>query len=174
MTLRPLHSLASACALVLMLATATAARADHGRPLLDERLAAYSAVAQAHWGGELPSCVMNGSELVPAHAVLYDHPDPTVAAEADQPGCRLWIDRDHWTRAPAGEMCTIIAHEWGHLLGHRHVSRPFALMAEFPQVTLPGCRQRSAGAGRRARAARSCAPRSQRLRSLACFRRLPG
>ena len=36
---------------------------------------------------------------------------------AELPGCRIWLDRDHWP-APSDEVdCTIVAHEWGHLLG---------------------------------------------------------
>jgi hypothetical protein len=172
----------------------TPAQADEGTPLLDDALASYYALAQAHWGGPLPSCVENGVTVVPVHAFLYDDPDPSVAARADQPGCELWLDRQYWRTMRPVEACTIVLHEWGHMLGHGHVHDPLDLMAEFPTHPPPECAalRRGRGTARASsRRARPCAsarkarrhgasarkrhsvhrPRRARRMKLACIRR---
>jgi hypothetical protein len=160
---------------VLALALPTAARADHGKPLLHDRLGTYFGIAQAHWGGPVPSCVANGVTVIPVHAVLYDDPDPDVAARADQPGCRLWLDRGHWRTMGRVEACTVVVHEWGHLLGFGHSGDPLSVMAAFPAQRPRRCaalepRRRVASAAVRA----SCAGRATRppAHRKACARRL--
>ena len=74
---------------------------------------------------------------VPVHAALFDDPRPGVAARAEQPGCRLWLDRDFWPARPSVRGCVEVAHEWGHLLGFGHTSR--GLMAEDASGVVPGC-----------------------------------
>jgi hypothetical protein len=56
-------------------------------------------------------------------------------------GCHIWLDRDYWPAPPSEQYCNLIAHEWGHLLGHGHSTDPNDLM--WPQWTndvVPGCR----------------------------------
>lgn len=147
------------------LALPSAARADHGMPLLHDDLATYFGKAQEHWGGPVPSCVMNGVTTVPVHAVLYDDPEPDVAARADQPGCRLWLDRSSWSGMRPVEACTIVVHEWGHLLGHGHVDDPLGLMAEMPRRAPRECvalRPSARRARASSRAARRCAVAKKR------------
>src|SRR5688572_2558530 len=164
---------AARCAVALCLvagALPAAAQANHGTTFLDETLATYMAIGQAHWGGPLPSCVVGGT-VIPPHAVLYDDPDPSVAARADQPGCRIWLDRSSWRQMRPTEACVVVVHEWGHLLGHGHSLDPFDLMAEMPVQAPRECR-RPAGASRRARAsaAHRCGRRrvARRARAVRC------
>lgn len=149
------------------LALPASASADHGTPFLDDDLTTYFGIAQAHWGGPAPNCVANGVTTIPVHAVLYDDPIASVAARADQPGCRLWLDRSSWREMRPVEACTIVAHEWGHLLGRGHVDDPLDLMAEFPERPPAGCAA-FARPARRARAStrrdRGCRVRKKRAR----------
>jgi hypothetical protein len=143
------------------------ARADHGRPVLDDALGTYFGLAQSHWGGPLPTCVANGVTLIPVHAVFYDDPDPSVAAKAEQPGCKLWLDRELWHEMRPVEACTIVLHEWGHLLGYGHVRDPLNLMAEFPTrppVECAALRRGRATASASRRLASPCASHRKRLR----------
>jgi hypothetical protein len=117
---------------IACLAAPAVAAADHGTPFLDDNLATYMGIAQANWGGPLPTCIADGVTVIPVHAVLYDDPDPDVAARADQPGCRLWLDRRQWRTMGRVEACTVVVHEWGHLLGFGHVRDPLNVMAAFP------------------------------------------
>jgi hypothetical protein len=132
------------------------ARAGDGAPLLDDALGNYFAAAQAHWGGPLPTCVVNGTTPVAVHAFLYDDPDPEVAARSEQPGCRIWLDRQFWRDTRPVEACTVVVHEWGHLLGYGHVEDPLNLMAEFPTRPPVEC----SAMERRRRTARASAGRA--------------
>jgi hypothetical protein len=127
------------CALACALAAPSVARADHGQPYMDPDLEKYVEIAQAHWDAPAPSCAGPDGEWVPAHVVLYDNPDPDVVATAEQPGCRMWLDRDYWPAPPSRIACTIIAHEWGHLLGHGHTDDSGDLMYTQPWTGAPGC-----------------------------------
>lgn len=165
------------------LALPASAQADHGTPLLDDGLANYFAAAQHHWGGPLPSCVANGTTVIPVHAVLYTDRDASVAARADQPGCRLSLDRSLWRSMGRVEACTVVVHEWGHLLGYGHVEDPRSLMAEFPAQPPAKCARMRRGTARAsARRDRACAssrnkgfrrPKPARMRSarVGCLRR---
>jgi len=170
--LRRTAALALACATAAL--AAAPARADHGRALLDESVAAYLLVAQAHWGEPAPTCVGGHGEPVAVHAALFDDPNPRVTARAEQPGCRIWLDRDFWPARPGLRGCLEIAHEWGHLLGHAHTAT--GLMAPDVLGVVPGCavfgrpevrRLARSGSRRRARAVRRCklAPRGARGRT---------
>lgn len=154
-------------AATVSLAVPGTANANHGQPFLDDTLTTYFGVAQAHWGGSVPSCVANGVTTVPVHAVVYDDPDRDVAARADQPGCRLWLDRSSWRSMRPREACMVVVHEWGHLLGHGHVEGAGELMAELP-VRLPlGCaalERRELRVRASVRRARPCSAWRKRLR----------
>jgi hypothetical protein len=140
------------CALTAALPAPAAA--NHGTPFLDDTLATYMAIGHAYWGGPMPTCVESGGTVIPAHAVLYDDPDPTVAARADQPGCRIWLDRSSWREMLPAEACMVVVHEWGHLLGQGHSLNPFDLMAEAPVRAPRACRRLSGTPHRAIRGAR--------------------
>jgi hypothetical protein len=148
---------ALAIAVPLALLGAAPAWADHGPALIDESLSSYLRVAERHWGAAPAACVGAQGEPVHAHAALFDDPDPLVTARAEQPGCRIWLDRDWWPARPSRRRCVEVVHEWGHLLGHGHVER--GLMAPEAHGPVPGCaafrqarpRPRRAAAARRVR-----------------------
>jgi hypothetical protein len=158
---------AALSALALCLCMPTLARADQGTTLLDENLATYMAIAHSYWGGPIPTCVENGVTVVLAHAILYDDPDPSVAARSMQPGCEIGLDRGHWRSMRPAEACMIVVHEWGHLLGHDHSPDPLDLMAEMPIVPPRRCAalgHRAPRARASARRAASCVARAKRAR----------
>jgi hypothetical protein len=186
-----------ACALAAGPA-ASAGWADHGEPYASETFTDYLEVAEAHWGRPAPTCPGPDGVPIPVHAGLYDDPDPDVSARAEVGGCRIWLDRSFWPAAPREIDCTIITHEWGHLLGFVHSDDPQSLMFEAPLTGAPGCevfggpalapavaggRRRLATAvtkrSRRA-AARRCAKARRSLRKgakhrrTACMRLIPG
>lgn len=133
-----IHALVLACALAAGPAASTAS-ADHGTPYQSPTLTRYLQIAEAHWGAPAPTCPGRGGEPVGVHAVLFDDPHPDVSAVAEQPGCRIWLDRDFWPAADDETDCTIIAHEWGHLLGNGHSDDERGLMYEAPEHGAPGC-----------------------------------
>jgi hypothetical protein len=137
--LRALRHLIALSAVALALAAPPAARADHGQPFSNPDVDVYLEIAQEHWGLTAPTCAGPSGERIPVHVVLHDNPNPDVVATAEQPGCRMWLDRDWWP-APAGRFaCTIIAHEWGHLLGLGHYRDSRDLMYQEPLTGAPGC-----------------------------------
>jgi hypothetical protein len=119
------------------LLAATPARADHGPEPADPALSAYLLVAESYWGAAPEPCVGEAGEPVPVHVALFDDPDPWISARSAQPGCRIWLDRDHWPASPSRRRCLEIAHEWGHLLGHGHTKH--GLMSEEASGDVPGC-----------------------------------
>lgn len=156
---------------VVAMAFPLSARADgEEMPLLDDALVTYFGIARTHWGAEsLPNCVINGVTVNTAYAIPYDDPNPSVAARAEQPGCRIWVDRGHWRTMGRIEACTMIVHEWGHLLGYGHVDDPNSLMAEFPGHAPLGCAalgRIGAAARASARRKRACASHGRHLRRL--------
>lgn len=51
----------------------------------------------------------------------FDDPDPNVLARGEQPGCRIWLDRSWLATSPSQPViCTVITHEYGHLIGYGH------------------------------------------------------
>jgi hypothetical protein len=120
---------------------AAPARADHGVTVVDSTLARYMQIAAAYWNAPEPVCTGQNGEVIHPHAVMADDPTPGVAAWAEVGGCHIWLDRDFWPSQPDEQHCNLIAHEWGHLLGHVHSTDPNDLM--WPQWTnnvVPGCR----------------------------------
>jgi hypothetical protein len=125
------------CAFALL---AVPARADHGATVVDPTLARYMEIAASYWGGPEPVCTAPDGQVIHPHAVMANDPTPNRAAWAEVRGCRIWLDTDYWSSTPNEQYCNLIAHEWGHLLGHEHSSNQNDLM--WPQWTnnvVPAC-----------------------------------
>jgi hypothetical protein len=115
--------------------------ASTGDPATDPLISHFLDLARAHWGTG-PNCPA-GIGLVRAQWL----PDPGVWAAAQQGGCTIAFDPDFYP-APAGydvnwwqaAMCSVVAHEYGHLLGYAHASDPNDLMnAVTPIDIVAGC-----------------------------------
>jgi hypothetical protein len=110
-------------------------------PATDPLIGHFLDVARARWGAA-PNCP-TGISLVRAQWL----PDPGVWAAAQQGGCTIAFDPDFYP-APAGydvgwwqaAMCSVVAHEYGHLLGYGHVSDPNNLMSPVTPINIvAGC-----------------------------------
>jgi hypothetical protein len=118
------------------LAQAAAAAVD---PAIDPQIAQWMAIAQGYWGAA-PSCP-DGISIQRAQWL----PDPNVWAAAVQGGCAVAFDPDFYP-APAdydrgwyqAAMCSVVAHEWGHLLGYGHVADPSNLMNPVTPINIVG------------------------------------
>jgi hypothetical protein len=115
---------------------AQAAGAD---PATDPQIAQFLATAQAYWNAA-PNCP-DGISIQRAEWL----PDPNVWAAAVQGGCAMAFDPDFYP-APAdydqgwyqAAMCSVVAHEWGHLLGYGHVTDPNNLMNPVTPINIVG------------------------------------
>jgi hypothetical protein len=118
---------------------AQAAAAGAADPASDPQIAQWMATAQAFWGAA-PNCP-NGISIQRAQWL----PDPGVWAAAVQGGCAVAFDPDFYP-APAdydqgwyqAAMCSVVAHEWGHLLGYGHVADPNNLMNPVTPINIVG------------------------------------
>jgi matrixin len=158
-------------------------------PAADPLIGQYLQLAQAHWAAS-PNCP-DGISLQRAEWL----PDPGVWAAAVQGGCAIAFDPDFYP-APAeydygwwqAAMCSVVAHEWGHLLGYGHVSDPNSLMNPVtplnivggcPTWGIPGAAEESAPAetapapskARKATKRSTCASRAHSARRRAKSRR---
>jgi hypothetical protein len=118
---------------------AQAAAAGAADPATDPQIAQWMASAQAFWGAA-PNCP-GGISMQRAQWL----PDPAVWAAAVQGGCAVAFDPDFYP-APAdydqgwyqAAMCSVVAHEWGHLLGYGHVADPNNLMNPVTPINIVG------------------------------------
>jgi hypothetical protein len=152
-----------------------AAASTIGDPARDPRVAAWLRAALDHWGA---SPVCPAVRAVRAQWLA----DPGVWAAAAPGGCEIALDPDFYP-APAdlagswydAAMCSVVAHEWGHLLGYPHSPDPADLMSPVTPVNVVrGCsawpvapsraraRRRARCGGRTSSAARRCAGRPAR------------
>jgi hypothetical protein len=158
-------SFAAAIACSALLAPVPA-RAEF-EPYSSPTLTRYLQIAERHWAVPAPTCLREDGSTVGVNVVLYDDPHPGVVAAAEQPGCRIWLDRDFWPRPPSERDCITIVHEWGHLLGHGHSSNPRSLMHAYPTGGAPACeffdrRERARDRARKRAKARRAARRCRR------------
>jgi hypothetical protein len=144
--MRALLALIVALLLVALVPTSASAYVGPAEPVADPQVDAWLGIAQAWWGGA-PDCP-EGVQVERAELAA----DAGVWASAEMPGCRIWLDPDFyprpaaWSASPWGRrewqklMCNVVAHEWGHLLGHGHASDPHDLMAPVAPSVVTACR----------------------------------
>jgi hypothetical protein len=118
-----------------------AAAATAPDPATDPQIQSWLQVAQSYWHAE-PNCP-NGLSITRAQWL----PDPGVWAAAVQGGCAMAFDPDFYPAPPQYDpawwraaMCSVVAHEWGHLLGYGHVNDPSNLMNPVTPINIvTGC-----------------------------------
>ena len=138
--------LALALALALV-SPASAANMPGERGFSDRRLDRDVSVALRYWH-RMPPC---GTPTF----YLYDEVNPDQRAMADPVYCRIYFSRSYWravkalpsygrwwrSRMRAQELCVVVLHEWGHLLGLDHSPDEFSLMYSQYGVVPFACRK---------------------------------
>lgn len=174
--LRPLLALHAALLLLALVPTGASAYMSPGESIADPQVDAWLNVARATWG-QSPEC---------PEGVRIDRAERLAGAgtwaAAELPGCHISLDPDFypapaaWAATARGrrqwavQMCNVVVHEWGHLLGHGHSSDAHDLMAPVVPLTVGACRPGApsqVGAavqskGRSRKSARSRAGKSRR------------
>ena len=140
--------LAAALVLLALLPAGASAYMSPGEPVIDPKVDAWLAVAQATWG-RAPDCP-EGLRVDRAERIS----GVEVAATAERSGCHISLDPDFypapasWVATPEDRrywettMCNVVVHEWGHMLGHTHASDPHDIMAPMVPLIVPACRPR--------------------------------
>jgi hypothetical protein len=166
--MRPLLALIAAVLLLALAPAGAAAYMSPGEPVADPQVDGWLAVARATWGAE-PSCPQ-GVRLDRAERLG----GAALWAAAEMPGCHISLDPDYypapaaWAATPAGrahwseQMCNVVVHEWGHLLGHGHADDANDLMAPVVPLVVPGCRSAAQPAAAPPATARPAASRKPR------------
>jgi hypothetical protein len=132
----------------LALAPVASARVAGPDPGADPQVAGWLADARAFWGRS-PACA-KGVTTVRAQWSA----DPGAWAATVPGACAIALDPDFYPRPATldpglwdAAMCTVVTHEWGHLLGFGHAADPRSIMAPVaPLNAVPGCAAWPAGA----------------------------
>jgi hypothetical protein len=122
--------------LCLLGVPATAAASER-----DRLVRHWLTIANEHWGRS-PAC-LGGVGVVEAWWLRGS----SAWAYSSSDGCWIALNPDQYPAPPGSDpvpwrtaMCTIVAHEWGHLIGVPHSSDPASLMYPFvPVGVLPRC-----------------------------------
>lgn len=77
---------------------------------------------------------------------------PNAVGNATTPGCEIRLSTSWYPNPPEGishvrwewQMCVIIAHEYGHLLGEEHSEDVTSIMYKAPSINIPGCVDKAA------------------------------
>lgn len=146
---------ATAMAAACIAVTASAATVT-GSPADQARVARYLPIAQSYW----PASACAGREVInviAAEAIVLPDSGERGRGWGVQATCTASIIdtlSDAW-------LCTVLAHELGHLAGHPHTEEGF-MSAGGGRVPTPECRKSAALATERARSYRRAASKSHR------------
>jgi hypothetical protein len=144
--LRPLLTLAATLLLLALAPPRASAYMSPGEPVSDPQVDKWLAIAGATWGAA-PACPQ-GVRIDRAQRIAT----AGLWAAAEMPGCHISLDPDYypapaaWTATATGrrhweeQMCNVLVHEFGHLLGHDHSSDPHSVMAPIVPRTVAACR----------------------------------
>ncbi len=135
-------------------------------PERDPLVRHWLTIARDHWNRS-PACV-GGVGVVTADWLRGN----SAWAQSSGDGCWIALNPDAYPVRDGADpvawrtsMCSVVAHEWGHLLGYPHSDDPASLMYPFvPVGVLPPC---STTAPARAR---SVCTRTAKKRARSCVR----
>lgn len=82
-------------------------------PINDARVAASLPIAERYWGQTADCRTLTISESLATAIAGW-------ASRSADGECRIWIDRVVLASGNASGICSIVAHEYGHLLGRDH------------------------------------------------------
>lgn len=111
----------------------------------------YNEAAPAEWQSMLPLAeqIWNAKVNCPNGITMLTMTPGSArtGAAATLNGCRIWVSVDNIARNPSFfARCVLVAHEYGHLLGHEHEGHDL-LMSEdesIYNVSIPLCGKRAA------------------------------
>jgi hypothetical protein len=90
------------------------------------------AIASAYWGVTIPGYHVEVAAL--------QSTAPKAVGEAGEPGNWQRIAPEFWAAKELRILCVIETHEYGHSLGHEHVTDPTNVMYPDPsENSVPGC-----------------------------------
>jgi hypothetical protein len=137
-------TLAAAAILLLLLVSAPASAQKLQHHSFAQRIQYALVLARAYWKGAEPPCPggINGITW------SWTAGDVEHFAFAESPGCRIYFSAAGVNTLPNRAirwelLCDLMAHEYGHLLGHGHSATPDSVMypnlfvAAEPEACLP-------------------------------------
>lgn len=137
-----LRCTALAIVVAIAIPAAASAAAPDRYPVDGPAVAKAQEIARAHWGTDPCSAKIAQSwttELdgTTAAEASWENPTSTYDNPAENTNCvvrfNAGVDFD-WS-----QLCTVVAHEYGHLTGHRHSDDPGDVMTAIYNDPLPEC-----------------------------------
>jgi hypothetical protein len=114
---------------------------DVAFPLGSDGFAKAQEVATAHWGAQPCNgqVSLTWAKLDPQTNGTASWKNPTDAWNnvAENFECQIELNTDAGFDFP--KLCTVLAHEIGHLLGNQHAEQPDLLMSPYYSTALPEC-----------------------------------
>lgn len=114
---------------------------DVAFPIGGEGMAKAQALAVAHWGtqpcnGQL-ELVWSKLEAQTNATASWKNPTDAWNNTGENFDCRIDLNTEAGFDFP--KLCTVMAHEVGHLLGNQHADQPGLLMSPYYSTALPEC-----------------------------------
>jgi hypothetical protein len=115
--------------------------ADQRFPLDGRELQVSREIAKAHWSAD--ACAGNVTyawvtmEATTNATASWRNPTDAWNNVAENFDCRIELNTQAEYDFP--KLCTVVAHEFGHLVGHQHAGQPGLLMSPYYSDPLPEC-----------------------------------